>query len=103
MYIALKIGEATMILDPTTGGPVTVIVTAIKNGRAEITVLAPPGMPVTKVRDPEPSIRRHCSLPSRASPARRTRTTLRHTKITRRFRRRLQRRAGDSCFHTSAK
>ena len=59
MYIPLKIGEATTILDPTTGGPVTVIVTAIENGGAEITVVTPPDVPVTNALDPEPPIRRH--------------------------------------------
>ena len=53
MYIPLKVGEATTILDPATSEPITVIVTAIEDGRATIRVLAPSDVPVAKVRDPE--------------------------------------------------
>ena len=49
MYIPLKVGEATTILDPATGEPITVIVTAIDDGRATIRVVAASDVPVTKV------------------------------------------------------
>ena len=53
MYIPLKIGEATTIIDPATGEPVTVIVTAAEDGKATIQVVAPSEVPVATVRDPE--------------------------------------------------
>ena len=49
MYIPLKVGEATTILDPATDEPITVIVTAIEDGQATIRVVAPADVPVTKV------------------------------------------------------
>ena len=51
MYIPLRIGETTTIMDPATGEPITVRVDAIGNGQATITVVAPPGTSVTKVRE----------------------------------------------------
>ena len=54
MHIHLKIGEPTTIIDPETGEPVTVIVTAIEEGKATIQVVASPDVSVTKVREPEP-------------------------------------------------
>ena len=59
MYIPLKIGEATTIIDPATGEPVTVIVTAIEDGKATIHVAASPTVSVTKVRNPEPQTTLH--------------------------------------------
>jgi len=56
MYIPLKVGEATTILDPATGGPITIIVTAIEDGQATIRVVAPSDVPVTKVRDELPTM-----------------------------------------------
>ena len=53
LYIPLKVGEATTILDPATGEPITVIVTAIEDGRVTIRVVAASDVPVAKVRDPE--------------------------------------------------
>ena len=53
LYIPLKVGEATTILDPATGEPVTVIVTAIEDGQATIRVVAASDVRVSKVRDPE--------------------------------------------------
>ena len=54
LCIPLKVGEATTIQDPATGEPVTVIVTAIEDGRAANRVVTAPDVPVTKVRK-EPS------------------------------------------------
>ena len=51
MYIPLKIGEATTIIDPATGEPVTVIVTAAEDGQATIQVVASSDVRVTKVRE----------------------------------------------------
>ncbi len=53
MHIHLKMGEPTTIIDPETGEPVTVIVTAIEEGKATIQVVASPDVSVTKVREPE--------------------------------------------------
>jgi hypothetical protein len=53
MYIPLRIGETTTIMDPATGEPIIVRVDAIENGQATITVVAPPGTSVTKVREDE--------------------------------------------------
>ena len=54
MHIPLKVGEITTILDPETGGPVTVRVDAIEDGRVTITAVAPPEGSVSKVSEPEP-------------------------------------------------
>ena len=60
MYIPLRIGETNTIMDPATGEPITVRVDGIENGKATITVVAPPGTSVTKVREgeqePEPRV-----------------------------------------------
>lgn len=55
MYIPLRVGEAISIVDPATNGPVTVIVTAIANGSVQMSWVAPPDVPVTKVRDEWPT------------------------------------------------
>ena len=55
MYIPLKVGEATTILDPATGEPITVIVTAIEDGRVTIQVVAASDVPVAKVREESPT------------------------------------------------
>ena len=54
MDYPLEVGETLTLTDPATGQPVTVIVTAIEDGKATIKVVAPPDVPVSKVRDPEP-------------------------------------------------
>ena len=54
MHIHIKIGEPTTIIDPETGDPVTVTVTAAEDGQTTIQVVAAPDVPVGKVRDPEP-------------------------------------------------
>ena len=54
MYSPLRIGETTTIMDPATGEPITVRVDAIENGKATITVVAPPGTSVTTVREEQP-------------------------------------------------
>ncbi len=51
IYIPLKVGEATTILDPATDEPITVLVTAIEDGRATIRVVASPDVRVAKVRE----------------------------------------------------
>ena len=60
MYIPLRIGETTTIMDPATGEPITVRVDAIEDGQATITVVAPPDVSVTKVseceQEPEPRV-----------------------------------------------
>ena len=55
LYIPLKVGESTTILDPATGEPTTVIVTAIEDGKATIRVVAASDVPVAKVRESGPS------------------------------------------------
>ena len=55
MYIPLKVGEATTILDPATDEPITVIVTAIEDGRVTIQVVAASDVPVAKVREESPT------------------------------------------------
>ena len=59
MYIPLKIGEATTIIDPATGEPVTVIVTAAEDGQATIQVMAASDVPVTRVRESGSPARLH--------------------------------------------
>jgi hypothetical protein len=68
MHFSLRIGEVTTIMDPATGKHVTVIVTAIEDGRVTIKVMAPPEVDVGKVREPQPPITLHCATPSRACP-----------------------------------
>jgi len=58
LYIPLKVGEATTILDPATDEPVTVIVTAIEDGRVTIGVVAASDVPVATVHEELP-IRLH--------------------------------------------
>lgn len=59
MYWSLRIGKTTRIIDPATGRPVAVIVTAVENGKAPIKVVAPSEASVTKVREPEPPTTLH--------------------------------------------
>ena len=56
MHKTIKIGEPTTIIDPETGEPVTVIVTAAEDGQATIQVVASSDVPVTKVRDELPTM-----------------------------------------------
>ena len=51
MHKTIKIGEPTTIIDPATGEPVTVIVTAAEDGQATIQVVASSDVPVTRVRE----------------------------------------------------
>jgi len=54
MHFSLRFGETTEIIHPVTGEPVTVIVTAIADGRVMIQMVATSDMPVSRVREELP-------------------------------------------------
>ena len=54
MEYRVEVGKTLTVTDPETGEPVTMRVVASEDGKARITVEAPPNVRVRHNRDPEP-------------------------------------------------